>query len=100
MYCKIIGSLNLLVFKLDRFAVHKYTLALVRLRHPPIPDIRCKLHDHLFLWSFQQKSRRLRGACGDALGHAELDWMGVADLKIHELLTRVFRFDGGGCVLN
>lgn len=40
---------HLLVLQLDRLAVHKDTLALVRLWYTPLPDPRRELHDDLLL---------------------------------------------------
>lgn len=47
------SSLDLLVLELDRLSIHKNTLSLVRFWFSPHPNIRCKLHYHLFLWTFQ-----------------------------------------------
>lgn len=62
--------LDFLVLQLDRLVVDEDALALVRLWHPPCPNVRRKLLDHLLVHAFQQYSRGLRRAGLDAPGYA------------------------------
>jgi hypothetical protein len=66
---------DLLRLELDRLSIDKDALALVRLRSPPLPDLRSKLHHDLLFRAFEQDSRRLRRAGFDALGDSQLDGM-------------------------
>ena len=86
-------SLNLLRLQLDSLPIHEDALSLVRLRYPPLPDLCRVLVHHLFHWSFQQYTRRLRCACFHAKRDAKLDRMRVADLQRNELLSWVLRLD-------
>ena len=72
--------LDLLRLELDSLPIHENALSLVRLRYPPLPDLRRELIHHLFHRPFQKYSRRLRCARFHAEGNAERDWMLVADL--------------------
>ena len=56
-------SLDLLRLQLDSLPIDKYALPLVRLRYPPLPDLRRELMHYLFLHSFQQYPSRLWCAC-------------------------------------
>lgn len=47
------SSFHFFRLEFDRLAVHKYTLALVRLRLAPFSDIRRKLCDDFFVYSLQ-----------------------------------------------
>ena len=67
--------LNLLRLQLDGLAIHKDTLALVRLWSPPLSDLRSKLHHDLLLTALQQDARRLGYAGLDTLRYSELDGM-------------------------
>lgn len=87
-------SFNLLGLELDSLAVDEDTLALVRLRPSPFPDLGRKLRHLPLVDALQQNAGRLGSAGLDALGDTKLDWVGEADLQRHELLARVRWLDG------
>ena len=95
---KICPSLpNLLGLQFDRLPVQENTLALVRLWSPPFPDLRRKLRHHGFVDTLQQNTCWLRSARLDTLGDAKLDGVRETDFQRNELLTGIFRLDGGCC---
>ena len=81
--------LNLLRFQLDGLAIDEDTLPLVWLRFPPHPDLGRKLHNHLFLNSFEKYSCRLRCTSLHPLGYSELDRVRVAHFERDELLAGI-----------
>lgn len=94
--------LDLLRLQLDRLIIHKDTLALVRLRHAPLPNLRREAIHNLLLNPLEQYPRRLRRARLDLPRYPELDRVRVAYFQRDELLAGVFGlfragagFDGG-----
>ena len=86
--------LDLLRLQLNRLPIHKYSLALVRFRSPPYPDLSGKLVHNLLVWSLQQDPRRLWCASCHSHGYSQLDRMRVAHFQRNEFLAWIFRLFG------
>lgn len=86
---------DLLSLKLNRLAVDKDTLALVRLRSSPLPDLCRKLRHLALVDALEQNTGRLRCAGLDTLGDTQLNGVRESNLERNELLAGVGRGDGG-----
>jgi len=73
-------SFDLLRLQFDSLVVDENALPLVRLRLPPHPYLRGKLHYHLFFDTLQQYTRRLRSASFHTEWDSKFNGMRVSNL--------------------
>lgn len=86
---------NLLRLELDRLPVDKDTLALIRLRPSPFPNLGSELRHHSLIDALQQDAGGLGGTGMDAERNTQLNRVRKADLQRDELLSGVRRSDRG-----
>src|SRR5687768_13554734 len=79
--------LDLLLLQLDRLIVNEHSLALIRLRRPPLPHPTRKRHDHLLIHALNKNSRRLRCRNLDTHWNRLLDGVREPQLEAEELLA-------------
>lgn len=80
---------NLLLLQLDRLIVNKHSLALIRLRLPPVPHHARKAHENLSIRALDQDARQRRRRHRDALGDAHFHGVREAELEAEEFLAGV-----------
>ena len=91
---------DLLRLELDSLAVDENTLALVRLRSSPFPDLSRELCHRSLVDTLQQNTGRLGCASLDTLGDAELNGVRESDLQGDELLSWEAGADGSRGIFN
>jgi hypothetical protein len=91
---------DLLRLELDSLSVDEDTLALVRLRSSPLPDLGRKLRHRSLVNALKENAGRLRRAGLDTLGNAELNGVRESDLERDELLSGEAGGDGSRSIFN
>ena len=91
---------DLFRLELDRLAIDKNTLTLVRLGTSPVPNLGRELGHNPLVDALEQDSGRLRCAGLNTLGDTQFDGVRVADLQRNELLAGVGGFDGSRLLLD
>lgn len=94
-YRKPPGLPDLLGLQSDRLSVNEDTLALIRLRSSPFPNLCRKLRHRVFIDALQQDTCGLWSARLDAFGDAQLDGVRETDFQVNKLLAWICRLDSG-----